>query len=433
MKVKKIFLSQVKNFINQEVKISGWLFNKRSSGKIQFLQIRDGTGIIQAVLLKNKLSTIKFNQIKHLTLESSLELTGKIHEDKRAPTGWEMEIDKIKVFQKAADDYPIGKKEHGIDFLLDNRHLWLRSAKQRAIQVIRNKVIYSLYNFYKKNNFVKLDTPIFTPSACEGTTTLFEVDYFGKKAYLSQSGQLYLEAAICSLNRVFDFSPVFRAEKSKTRRHLIEFWMTNAEAAFVDHQGNMAIQENMIVDVIQNVLRDCSQPLKVLKRDLKPLMAVKKPFIKMTYKQAVKELKKLGSDIKSNEDFGNDDETLLTKAFNKPIFVEFYPAKIKAFYMKKHPKDKNLVLCDDLLAPEGYGEIIGGSQREDNYDILLESIQKHKLSVKNFAWYLDLRRYGSVIHSGFGLGLERLLAWICGLKHVRETIAFPRLLNRYYP
>jgi len=433
MMTKKIFLVQVRDFIGKEVEIFGWLFNKRTSGGIQFLQIRDGTGTIQAILMKNEVGEKKFDEIRHLTLESSLQIFGKVCQEKRAPSGYETEVNKINVIREADDDYPIGKKEHGIDFLLDYRHLWLRSPRQRAIQLIRNEVIQAIYDFYKENNFIKIDTPIFTPNACEGTTTLFEVDYFGKKAYLSQSGQLYLEAAIYSLNRVYDFSPVFRAEKSKTRRHLIEFWMTNAEAAFVTHKENLKIQEKMVSFVIKRVLGKCAKEFEIIERDLKPLMTVKPPFIRMTYKEAIKELKKLGSDIKYGEDFGNDDETLLSKAYNKPIFVEFYPAKVKAFYMKEHPRDKTLVLCADLLAPEGYGEIIGGSQREDDYKLLLESIKNYKLPVKDFSWYLDLRKYGSVPHSGFGLGLERLLVWICGLEHVRETIAFPRLLNRCYP
>jgi len=430
---KRIFLSQAEKHKNKEVEISGWLANKRSSGKIQFLQIRDGTGFIQAIVIKNNVGEKEFEKIKSLTIESSLVIEGILHQDKRSPTGFEIEVKKIKIIHLAKDDYPIGKKEHGVDFLLDNRHLWLRSSKQRAIQLIRNELIYGIYEFYKSKDFVKVDTPIFTPNVCEGTTTLFKVDYFGKKLYLSQSGQLYLEAAIYSLRRVFDFSPVFRAEKSKTRRHLIEFWMTNAEAAFIDHKENLKIQEEMIVYLIKKILKNCSKELEVLNRDVGLLQAIKPPFIKMSYQQAVAELKKLGSNIKYGEDLGNDDETLLTKAYSKPIFIEFYPAKIKAFYMKRHPEDKNLALCADLLAPEGYGEIIGGSQREDDYNLLLKSINEHKFLKKDFIWYLDLRNYGSIPHSGFGLGIERILAWICGLKHVRQTIPFPRMLKRFYP
>ncbi|MFC1711232.1 asparagine--tRNA ligase [Patescibacteria group bacterium] len=430
---KKIFISQVEKNNKKKVEISGWLFNKRSSGSIHFLQIRDGTGYIQAIAIKSNVSLKAFKELKELNLESSLILTGLVKKEPRSPTGYELEVSKVEIIHNAAVDYPIGKKDHGVDFLLDNRHLWLRSSRQRAIQIIRNELTLAITEFYAKNSYFKIDTPIITPNACEGTTTLFEIDYFGKKSYLSQSGQLYLEAAIFSLRRVYDFAPVFRAEKSKTRRHLVEFWMTNAEAAFVEHKENLDIQEKMIVYIFNKVLKNCKNELEILKRDVKPLEKVKSPFIRMSYERAIKELKKLGSDIKYGKDFGNDDETLLTKAYEKPIFIEYFPANIKAFYMKKHPQDKSLALCADLLAPEGYGEVIGGSEREDNYDRLLKSINKHKLSVKDFSWYLDLRKYGSVPHSGFGLGLERILAWFCGLKHVRETAAFPRLLNRSYP
>lgn len=429
---KKIFLLAVKKHVGNEVEISGWIFNKRSSGSIIFLQIRDGTGTIQGVFIKNT-NPDNFKQALSLGIESSVIVTGKVKEDKRAPSGYELEILNIKIVQAVGDDYPIGKKEHGADFLLNNRHLWLRSSRQRAILKIRDKIILSINEYYKENNFIKIDTPEITPNACEKTTTLFKIDYFGNKKYLSQSGQLYLEAAIFAFGRVYDFQPVFRAEKSKTRRHLIEFWMSNAESAFVKHEENMKIQEELIIKVVQDVLTNCEQELKTVDRDLAYLKKIKAPFPKLTYNEAIKKLQNLGSDIKMGEDFGNDDETLLTKAYLKPIFIEFYPAKIKAFYMKRHPDKKELALCNDLLAPEGYGEIIGGSEREDDYDKLLSSIKAHKLSQKDFSWYLDLRKYGSVPHSGFGLGLERILAWICGLKHVRETIPFPRLINRSYP
>jgi asparaginyl-tRNA synthetase len=431
--INNILISQIGNFLGKTVAIQGWLYNKRSSGSIQFLQIRDGSGIVQGVLIKNSVKPDLFNQISQLTLESAIKIIGRPKKEKRSPSGYEIEIKDIKIQSQAEEDYPIGKKEHGVAFLLNNRHLWLRSPRQRAIQLIRNHLIWAINDFYRKNNFIKIDTPIFTPNACEGTTTLFEVDYFGKKAYLSQSGQLYLEAAIFSFGRVYDFSPVFRAEKSKTRRHLIEFWMTNAEAAFVDHEENLSIQEKLIEYVVKSVLDNCQEELNLLKRNIKPLKKVKKPFYRLTYKEALKKLHKLGSDIKDGEDLGNDDETLLTSQFDKPVFVQFYPANVKAFYMKRHPTDPSLAECADLLAPEGYGEIIGGSQREDNYKILLDSIKKHHYSRRDFQWYLDLRKYGSVVHSGFGLGLERLITWICGLKHVRETIPFPRLLNRFYP
>lgn len=430
---KTITLKNVKDHLKQEVTILGWVFNLRIGGKIVFLQIRDGTGYIQAVVLANKVSEKEFSIAKTITQETSVTISGLVKEDNRSPFGYEIEATKIEVISLAKEDYPISKKEHGPDFLLDNRHLWLRSPRQQAIQIIRNELIYSISDFYKENDFIKIDTPIITPNACEGTTTLFAIDYFGKRAYLSQSGQLYLEAAIFSLRRVYDFTPVFRAEKSKTRRHLIEFWMTNAEAAFISHQENLEIQEKMIVYLIKRVLKNCLSQLGILQRDIEPLKKIKLGFPKISYQEAVEKLVSLGSDIKFGEDLGNDDETILSKSYELPLFVEFFPAKVKAFYMKRHPQEKKLALCADLLAPEGYGEIIGGSEREDNYEILLKSVKDHHLNKKDFQWYLDLRQYGSVPHSGFGLGLERILAWVCGLKHVRETIPFPRLLNRAYP
>jgi asparaginyl-tRNA synthetase len=430
---KNILLKNIRKHIDKDIIVTGWLFNKRSSGSIHFLQIRDGTGYIQATAVKNNLNKNDFQIIKSLNLESSLKINGLVKKEPRSPTGYEIEIKKINIISDAESGYPIGKKKHGVDFLLENRHLWLRSQRQQAILKIRNEIIKAILNYYEIQNFIKVDTPIITPNACEGTTTLFDIDYFGKPAYLSQSGQLYLEAAIFSLRRVYDFAPVFRAEKSKTRRHLIEFWMTNAEAAFLEHDESLRIQEEMIIHVINAVLKECQPELEILKRDIKPLLKIKSPFIQMTYNQAIKELNRLGSNIKIGQDLGSDDETLLTKKYEKPIFIKFYPLKIKAFYMKQHDKYKNLAVCADLLAPEGYGEIIGGSQREDDYQKILKSINKHNLSVKDFNWYLDLRKFGSVPHSGFGLGLERVLAWVCGLKHVRETIPFPRILNRCYP
>ncbi len=432
-KTSSITLNKVNEFIDKQVEISGWLYNKRSSGKIIFLQVRDGTGFIQATVIKGNVSDDLFNQLEHLTLESSLTVIGKLKKDDRSPTGFELEVFDVQIISKADDGYPIGKKKHGVDFLLDHRHLWLRSKRQRAIQLIRDEVIRAVYDFYKQQDFVKIDTPIFTPNACEGTTTLFEVDYFGGKSYLSQSGQLYLEAAIFSLRRVFDFAPVFRAEKSKTRRHLVEFWMTNAEAAFVNHEDNLKIQEEMISFIVAKVLSNKQEELRVLKRDIRPLEKIKPPFPRMTYKQAVLKLQKMNSNIKDGDDLGAPDEAKLSMESDKPLFIQFYPAKIKAFYMKRHPQDKEYVLGADLLAPEGYGEIIGGSERETDWKTLKQSLEDHNLFLKDFSWYLDLRRFGSVPHSGFGLGLERIIAWICGLKHVRETIPFPRMIYRNYP
>lgn len=428
-----ILLKDLAEHVGETVIVQAWMFNRRSSGKIHFLQLRDGTGAIQAVATVSDVDEKTFASMGSLSLESSVRVTGSVKADDRSPHGFEMAIESFEVIAEADEDYPIGKKEHGVSFLLDQRHLWLRTERQAAIQKIRNQIIYAIYEYYQSQDFVKIDTPIITPNACEGTTTLFEVDYFGEPSYLSQSGQLYLEAAIFSVNRCFDFAPVFRAEKSKTRRHLTEFWMTNAEAAFVEHAQNLDIQEGLVLHILKQVLTNNQKELEVLERDIEPLKKIKGPFPRISFNDAVKLLRKLGSDIKDGEDFGNDDETLLMNHYDQPLFVEYYPAEVKAFYMKRHPDDNSLAMCADLLAPEGYGEMIGGSQREDDYDTLLAAVKSHNLPVDEFQWYLDLRKYGSVPHSGFGLGLERAVAWICGLPHVRETIPFPRLLNRMRP
>jgi asparaginyl-tRNA synthetase len=428
-----ILLKNISQYVNAPVKLDGWLYNKRSSGKIIFLQFRDGTGVVQAIALKNKLEAKAWKQAGDITIESSVEVIGKVRQDVRSPSGYEIDLTDIQIIQLAPPDYPIGKKEHGPGFLLDNRHFWLRSEKQRAVQIVRNEIIKSIRAFYESADFTEIDTPIFTPNACEGTTTLFQVDYFGEPAYLSQSGQLYLEACLPSFNRVFDFQPVFRAEKSKTRRHLTEFWMTNAESAFVDHQQNLILQEKLIYHVIQDVLRFCRPQLLILERDPVKLEKIHLPFDRCTHSQAVKRLRQKGSRITESDDLGAEDETLLVEGSSNPIFVEYYPAKVKAFYMKRWEEDDTKVKCADLIAPEGHGEIIGGSQREDDYATLLASIKEQHLPEKDFQWYLDQRKYGSVPHSGFGVGLERLVKWLCGLKHVRETIPFPRMLNRLRP
>ncbi len=426
-------IAKLKQFVGQEVEIRGWMFNKRSSGKIQFLQIRDGSGTVQAVAVKSEIDDKLFEELDALTLESSLTVQGVVCEDKRSHSGVELTLKNAQVIAVASEDFPIGKKEHGVDFLLDNRHLWLRSERQWAILRIRDELERGIQDFYAEEGFIKLDCPEITPNACEGTTTLFAIDYFGEPAYLSQSGQLYLEAGIMSLGKVYDFQPVFRAEKSKTRRHLIEFWMTDAEAAFVDHAENMQIQERMVCYLVARVLQHRTHELTILERDISPLLKVQAPFDHLTYDAAILELQKLGSDIQWGTDFGNDDETMLMQAHVKPLFVEKFPAAIKAFYMLRDPNNEKVVMGNDLLAPEGYGEIIGGSQREHDFDKLKASIERHQLPMDAFKWYLDLRQYGSVPHSGFGLGLERIVAWICNLPHVRETTPFPRLLNRKYP
>ncbi len=425
-------INSIKNYIGKDVIIRGWVYNVRSSGKIIFLQMRDGSGFIQAVVSQSDVPSKVWNDAKNLTIESSVIVSGTVTKHPRLEQ-YELQVKDIQIIQ-ISEEFPIGKKEHGPDFLLDLRHLWLRSPKQWAIQRVRNTVINATYEWMNENGFIKIDAPILTPAACEGTTTLFEIDYFDiGKAYLSQSGQLYIEAAIMSHGRVFDFGPTFRAEKSKTRRHLTEFWMMDAEMAFCDHEENMQIQEQLISHIVKRCLEKNQQELKILKRNTERLEKTVPPFLRMTHAEAVKKLRQLGSDIKEDDDLGGDDETMLTERLEKPIFIERYPAKVKAFYMKRDPKNPELALCSDLLAPEGFGEIIGGSQREDDYNTLLTRINENNLPVEAFNWYLDLRKYGSVPHSGFGYGLERLVGWICGVKHIRETIPFPRLLNRITP
>ncbi len=429
-----VFIKDLKDHVGKEVTIQGWMYNKRGSGKIHFLQLRDGSGEVQGIVFQNDVDEDTFQKADQLTMESSVKITGTVSQHPKKEDTFEIQVKDIEIVQLVEGDYPISKKEHGPAFLLDNRHLWLRSSKQVAIQRVRNTITNAIYEYLNNEGFIKIDSPILTPNACEGTTELFEVDYFDEgKAYLSQSGQLYLEAAIFAVGRAFDFGPVFRAEKSKTRRHLTEFWMMDAEAAFVKHEENMQIQENLIEFVIQKVLSTNLKDLETLERDIEALKKVKAPFIRMTHADAVKELQSMGSEITSNKDLGAEDETMLTQKYDKPIFIEKYPAEVKAFYMKRDPENENLALCSDMLAPEGFGEVIGGSEREENYDILLSRIREHKLPEKEFEWYLDLRKYGSVPHSGFGIGLERLTGWICGVKHVRETIPFPRMMGRLTP
>ncbi|MBU4484259.1 asparagine--tRNA ligase [bacterium] len=380
----------------------------------------------------NDVSKEAWEEISKITLETSVIVTGKMAKHPKKEE-YELHINDLKIIQ-LAQEYPIGKKEHGPDFLLDHRHLWLRSQKQWAIQRVRNTVINATYEWFANNDFIKIDSPILTPNACEGTSTLFEIDYFGfDKAYLSQSGQLYLEAAVMSHGRVFDFGPVFRAEKSKTRRHLTEFWMMDAEMAYVDHNGNIEIQEQLIYHIVQRVLEKCKAELGILERDVSKLEAIKLPFKRMIHSDVVQLLQDKGSPIKDYDDLGAEDETLLTENETQPIFIEKYPANVKAFYMKRDPGNGRLALCSDLLAPEGYGEIIGGSEREDDFDTLVARLKEHNLPTEAFMWYLDLRKYGSVPHSGFGYGLERIVGWLSGTRHIRETIPFPRLINRLNP
>jgi len=396
-----------------------------------FLQLRDGHGWVQAVASRDEVTAVVWERLSELTEESSIDVQGTVTKHPKQ-NAFEVQLKDITIVHRS-EEYPISKKEHGVDFLLDHRHLWLRSKRQWAIQRIRNTLIQGIYDFMEQEGFLKIDSPILTPNACEGTSELFMVPYFDQTAYLSQSGQLYLEAAIFAHGNVFDFGPVFRAEKSKTRRHLTEFWMMDAEMAFATHEDTIAVQEKLVTFLIAKVLVQNRDDLTTLERDVAPLLKITPPFIRLSHEEAVTRLHSLGSDIKPNDDLGGDDETLLTAQFDKPVIVEKYPAAVKAFYMKRDPANLSRVLCDDMLAPEGYGEIIGGSQREDDYAVLKQRIEEQKLPLKDFEWYLDLRRYGSVPHSGFGLGLERLVSWIGGLKHVREAIPFPRTIYRLRP
>lgn len=428
----KTTISQVGNYLDKEVTIGGWLANKRSSGKIAFLQLRDGTGFIQGVVVKADVGEEVFTVAKNMTQESSLYVKGIVRVDERAPSGYELTVTGLEIIHEAVD-YPITPKEHGTEFLMDHRHLWLRSKRQHAVMKIRNELIRATYEFFNDNGFVKVDPPILTGSSAEGTTNLFHTKYFDEDAYLSQSGQLYMEAAAMALGKVFSFGPTFRAEKSKTRRHLIEFWMIEPEMAFIDHEENLKVQEQYVSYMVQSVLKNCQLELKALGRDTSKLEKIVAPFPRITYDDAIKFLQENGHEIEWGEDFGAPHETAIAESFDKPVFITHYPSVIKAFYMKPDPNRSEVVLCADLIAPEGYGEIIGGSQRIDDMELLKKRYAEHNLSEEAYKWYLDLRRYGSVPHSGFGLGLERTVAWVCGLEHVRETIPFPRLLNRLYP
>ncbi|WP_054753119.1 asparagine--tRNA ligase [Piscibacillus salipiscarius] len=426
-------MATVKDHVEETVTIGVWLHNKRSSGKIAFLQLRDGTGFIQGVVVKSAVSEETFELAKSITQESSLYVTGKVVEDTRSPLGFELQVTDLEVIQEA-EDYPITPKEHGTEFLMDHRHLWLRSKKQHAIMKVRNEIIRSTYEFFNQEGFVKVDPPILTGASAEGTTELFHTKYFDEDAYLSQSGQLYMEAAAMALGRVFSFGPTFRAEKSKTRRHLIEFWMIEPEMAFMDHDDSLELQEQYVSHVVQSVLENCKIELDTLERDTTKLENIKAPFPRITYDDAIQFLKDQGfDDIDWGDDFGAPHETAIAEAYDKPVFITHFPVEIKAFYMKPDPNNPKVALCADLIAPEGYGEIVGGSERIDDFELMSQRYEEHQLDGPAYEWYLQLRKYGSVPHSGFGLGLERTVAWISGTEHIRETIPFPRLLNRLYP
>ncbi|MFG6118424.1 asparagine--tRNA ligase [Thalassobacillus sp. B23F22_16] len=429
----KTTIAEVYKHVGEEVTIGAWLANKRFSGKIAFLQLRDGTGFMQGVVVKAEIGEEKFQEAKSLTQESSLYVTGKIVEDTRSPLGFEMQVTDFELIHEAVD-YPITPKEHGTEFLMDHRHLWLRSKKQHAVMKVRNEIIRATYEFFNEQGYVKVDPPILTGASAEGTTELFHTKYFDEDAYLSQSGQLYMEAAAMALGKVFSFGPTFRAEKSKTRRHLIEFWMIEPEMAFMDHEDSLQVQEQYVSHVVQSVLKNCKIELSILDRDTSKLENIQAPFPRITYDEAIQLVKEKGfDDVEWGDDFGAPHETAIAESFDKPVFITNWPAEIKAFYMKPDPKRPDVVLCADLIAPEGYGEIIGGSQRIDDMELMKQRYEEHGLTGPAYEWYLQLRQYGSVPHSGFGLGLERTVAWIAGVEHVRETIPFPRLLNRLYP
>ena len=427
-----VYVEDVAQHDGGEVTLRGWLYNRRSSGKLHFLLLRDGTGTIQCVVFVKDVSPELFERAGRLTQESAIEVVGTVRADARSPLGYELAVRDLKVLSEAVD-YPITPKEHGPAFLLDHRHLWLRSARQHAIMRVRSSVVRACREYFDRRGFTLLDAPIFTPAACEGTTTLFAVDYFGSPAYLTQSGQLYVEAGAMAFGKVYCFGPTFRAEKSKTRRHLTEFWMIEPEVAFADLDDDMALAEDFLVEVVGRVIEERKAELVSLERDLAPLERVQKPFPRLRYEEALALLNAEGKTLAFGDDFGADEETVLSERFDRPVMVHRYPAASKAFYMKPDPADPRLALCVDVLAPEGYGEIIGGGQREDDLAALEARIDAHNLPREAFSWYLDLRRYGGVPHAGFGMGIERMVAWLCGLHHVRETIPFPRMLERLTP
>jgi len=428
-----VYVEDLKHHVGQEVQLKGWLYNMAGKGKLYFLQVRDGTGIVQAVVSKADVSEETFAKIGTLKQEASIVVTGTVREDKRSALGVEVGVKDLAVVALPTADFPISPKEHGTAFLMSQRHLWLRSRKQVAVLRVRHEIIRQIRNYFDSHGFVLMDAPIFTPNACEGTTNLFEVDYFDDKAYLTQSGQLYGEAGAMALGRIYTFGPTFRAEKSKTRRHLTEFWMVEPEVAYMDLAGDMDLAEDFLVFVVQNVLKNKRAELEILERDLSKLERVQKPFPRIRYEEAIEILHKKGKDAKFGDDFGADEETAISEEFDRPVMIHRYPAAIKAFYMKRDPEDARLALALDVIAPEGYGEIIGGAQREDDLATLEARLDEHKLPREAFEWYLDLRRYGSVPHAGFGLGVERTVQWICGLHHVRETIPFPRLMGKIEP
>jgi asparaginyl-tRNA synthetase len=434
-------ISEIGKHDGQTVTIRGWLYNLRESGKLLFPQFRDGSGVIQGVVPKNAVTPEVFDAIKGLTQESSVIVEGKVRADKRAPGGYELDVSGVQVLQRVSESdlYPISPKEHGVEFLMEHRHLWVRSQRQASILRVRAEIIKAARDFFDERGFILTDPPILTPAACEGTSTLFPVDYFDEQAFLTQSGQLYIEATAMALGKVYSFGPTFRAEKSKTRRHLTEFWMVEPEVAYAELADLMDLAEGLISFLVKRCLERRRGDLQIIGRDLTKLEKIEAPFPRITYDEAAKMLQDahakgaLENKFEWGGDLGSPDETYISSQFDKPVMVHRYPAKVKAFYMEPDPQRPDLALCVDVLAPEGYGEIIGGSQRMASYDLLVQRIREHGLPEESFKWYLDLRKFGSVPHGGFGMGIERAVAWICGLEHVRETIPFPRMLNRLYP
>jgi asparaginyl-tRNA synthetase len=428
----RYYIEDLKNYVGKEVELKGWVYNLRGSKKIKFLILRDGTGLCQCIFFDGECDPESFTNFEKLTQETTVKVKGVVKAEPRSPGGYELSAKSFEILAPSVD-YPITHKEHGPDFLMNHRHLWLRSKRQHAVLRVRSEIVNAIRSFFDGRGFTLTDAPIFTPSACEGTSNLFETKYFDEKAYLSQSGQLYMEATAAALGKVYCFGPTFRAEKSKTRRHLIEFWMVEPEVAFNDLYDNMELAEQFVEYVVQRVLTNRRTELEILERDLSKLEVIKSPFPRIHYREAVEMILKVNKDFIDGDDFGAPDEEIVVANFQKPVFVHHFPTAIKAFYMKQDEKEPQYSMSCDLLAPEGYGEIIGGGQREENVELLKQRIKEHKLNQDDFEWYLDLRRFGSFPHSGFGLGIERTVAWICGLQHVRETIPFPRLYGRSYP
>jgi asparaginyl-tRNA synthetase len=425
-------IKELPQHVGQQVSVDGWLYNKRTSGKLQFPIVRDGSGFVQCVVSKKEVAEESWNDADRATQESTIHVTGTVVAEPRAPGGVELHVQELRLIG-LAEPYPISPKEHGTDFLMNHRHLWLRSMKQHYVLRVRNEVEKAIRDFFYDRDFVLIDSPILTANAAEGTSTLFETDYFGEKAYLSQSGQLYLEPAAAAFGRVYCFGPTFRAEKSKTRRHLTEFWMVEPEVAFLEFDGLQELAEEFVEYIVGRVMENCAEALKQLERDVTKLEHVKRPFPRISYRDAIELLKSKGMPANFGDDIGGDEETVIANSFDRPVIITRYPVGIKAFYMKPDPNDPEVALAMDMIAPEGYGEIIGGSQRIDDHDLLVQRIEEHKLPLAAFQWYLDVRKYGTFPHSGFGMGIERMVAWLSGVPHLRETIPYPRMINRIYP